>query len=102
MGLCHCVQTGPTYTIFTMPQVELSMSVEQTERFSRRAKDNGYDNLAQYVMTLLEAEERQSQELESLLEQRLEDPRPSIEYKPGLVQQWGKDWSEARANRTAG
>jgi hypothetical protein len=75
-----------------MANLALDISEATLKAAKSRAVEAGFSDVEAYVRSLLEAEFAEAdEELEQLLLDRLDDPRPSVEATPQL-------WAELRDN----
>jgi len=86
-----------------MTSLNLNLPDHLTNRLRVRAIENGYESVEQYAQALLEADAAEDQvideDIERLLLERLDDPRPDIEFTPQFQEQFRKQVNERRQSR---
>jgi plasmid stability protein len=86
-----------------MTSLNINLPDHLTNRLRARAIENGYETIEQYAQALLEADasddEVVDEDIEQLLLERLDDPRPDIEFTPQFKEQFRKQVNERRQSR---
>jgi hypothetical protein len=85
-----------------MAALQLNLSDDVKARLQARAKESGYETVEQYAQALLQAsaeDELLDDDVEALLIERLEDPRPGIELTPQFKEQFREQINQRRRSR---
>lgn len=79
-----------------MVRLNLNVSDDLAMRLRERAKESGYDDIERFAESLLQAE-LEDEDLEALLLERLDDPRPKIEFTSEFQRSFLREIEEQRA-----
>ena len=92
-------KAGDDNHIILAMTLHIDLPDELQERLNRRAVENGYRDVQAYAEALLRAdveEEFLPAEVEELLLERLDDPRPNIELTPEYVAKFKAEVEQRR------